>query len=87
MLAHQLLAPLADPTRQAGWRSSVRSTDGVVARPFIAQLAPLKRRNGFVGAKQALRRDLLALARDFNRSGDGTMAVPSEYLEVVIHKR
>jgi SAM-dependent methyltransferase len=38
-------------------------------------------------AQGALRRDLLALARDFNRSGDDTMAVPSEYLEVVIHKR
>jgi SAM-dependent methyltransferase len=38
-------------------------------------------------AQDALRRDLLDLVRDLNRSGDGTMAVPSEYLEVVISKR
>jgi ubiquinone/menaquinone biosynthesis C-methylase UbiE len=38
-------------------------------------------------AQTALRHDLLALARDFNCSGDATMAVPSEYLEVVIQKR
>ena len=37
-------------------------------------------------AQDALRRDLLALVGDFNRSGDDTMAVPSEYLEVVISK-
>jgi ubiquinone/menaquinone biosynthesis C-methylase UbiE len=38
-------------------------------------------------AQGALRRDLLDLVRNFNRSGDDTMAVPSEYLEVVISKR
>jgi len=39
-------------------------------------------------AKQdALRNDLLALARQFNRATDGTVAVRSEYLEVVITKR
>jgi len=39
-------------------------------------------------AKQdALRNDLLALVRQFNRANDGTMAVRSEYLEVVITKR
>jgi ubiquinone/menaquinone biosynthesis C-methylase UbiE len=32
----------------------------------------------------ALQRDLLALAGELNRAGDGTMVVPSEYLEVVI---
>jgi ubiquinone/menaquinone biosynthesis C-methylase UbiE len=32
----------------------------------------------------SLQRDLLALAGELNRSGDGTMVVPSEYLEVVI---
>jgi ubiquinone/menaquinone biosynthesis C-methylase UbiE len=38
-------------------------------------------------AKQvALRNDLLALVRQFNRANDGTMAVRSEYLEVVITK-
>ena len=39
-------------------------------------------------AKQdALRNDLLALVRQFNRANDGTMAVRSEYLEVVITRR
>ena len=39
-------------------------------------------------AKQdALRNDLLVLVGQFNRANDGTMAVRSEYLEVVITKR
>lgn len=35
-------------------------------------------------AQAALERDMLALVERFNRSGDGTMVVPSEYLEIVI---
>ena len=35
-------------------------------------------------AQEALRKDLLWLITEFNRSGDYTMVVPSEYLEVVI---
>ncbi len=35
----------------------------------------------------ALERDLLALAARFNRSGDATLAAPSEYLEVVVTRR
>jgi ubiquinone/menaquinone biosynthesis C-methylase UbiE len=35
-------------------------------------------------AQAALQQDLLALIGQFNRSGDATMVVPSEYLEVVI---
>jgi ubiquinone/menaquinone biosynthesis C-methylase UbiE len=35
-------------------------------------------------AQAALERDLMALVERFNRAADGTMAVPSEYLEVVI---
>jgi ubiquinone/menaquinone biosynthesis C-methylase UbiE len=35
-------------------------------------------------AQSALEQDLLSLIEQFNRSGDGTMVVPSEYLEVVI---
>lgn len=31
----------------------------------------------------ALATDLLEVVREHNRSGDGTMVVPSEYLEVV----
>jgi ubiquinone/menaquinone biosynthesis C-methylase UbiE len=38
-------------------------------------------------AQAALTHDLLALAGEFNRAGDGAMAVCSEYLEVVITKR
>jgi hypothetical protein len=34
-----------------------------------------------------LRRDLLALIGRMNAATDGTMIVPSEYLEVVIAKR
>ncbi|HYC47833.1 MAG TPA: class I SAM-dependent methyltransferase [Burkholderiales bacterium] len=35
-------------------------------------------------AQAALKRDLLALVGQFNRSGDASMVVPSEYLEIVI---
>lgn len=35
----------------------------------------------------ALHADIIALIGRFNRSGDGTMVVPSEYLEVVVTKR
>jgi ubiquinone/menaquinone biosynthesis C-methylase UbiE len=39
-------------------------------------------------AKQdGLQHDLLALIATMNRSGDGTMVLPSEYLEVVVTKR
>ena len=35
----------------------------------------------------ALQRDLLALVAQHNRSGDQTMVVPSEYLEVIVTRR
>ncbi|MEX2201664.1 MAG: methyltransferase domain-containing protein [Dongiaceae bacterium] len=35
----------------------------------------------------ALQADLIALVGRFNRSGDATMVVPSEYLEIVVTKR
>src|SRR5262249_55915622 len=38
-------------------------------------------------AQAGLRRDLVAVVAEFNRAKDGTMAVPSEYLEVVMIKR
>ena len=39
-------------------------------------------------AKQAeLAGDITALLGRFNRSGDATLVLPSEYLEVVIRKR
>ena len=39
------------------------------------------------GKQDALAADMLALVGQFNRAADGTMVVPSEYLEVVITKR
>ena len=38
-------------------------------------------------SQEALHRDLIALIAHFNRSGDDTMVVPSEYLEIVITRR
>jgi hypothetical protein len=35
----------------------------------------------------ALARDLLALVQQFNRADDGTIAVPGEYLEIVVARR
>jgi SAM-dependent methyltransferase len=52
-----------------------RTFYGPVLKTFAA-LAP--------DAQAALHKDLLRLIAEFNRSGDDTMVVPSEYLEVVI---
>jgi hypothetical protein len=35
-------------------------------------------------AQSALERDLKGLINQFNRSGDDSMVVPSEYLEIII---
>ena len=59
------------------WLDFFKSWYGPVLKTFAA-LQP--------AGQAALRRDLLALIAQFNRSGDGTMVVPSEYLEVVITK-
>ena len=37
--------------------------------------------------QRGLKNDLLALIGKMNRANDGTMVVPSEYLEIVISKR
>jgi hypothetical protein len=37
--------------------------------------------------KKALARDVIELVERSNKSGDGTMVVPAEYLEVVITRR
>jgi ubiquinone/menaquinone biosynthesis C-methylase UbiE len=50
--------------------------------PMLKAFAALDAR-----AQAALSLDLLGLADELNRAGDGTMAVRSEYLEVVITKR
>ena len=62
----------------AHWLEVFRTYYGPMLKAFAALDAT---------AQDALRRDLLDLVSDFNRSGDDTMAVPSEYLEVVISKR
>jgi ubiquinone/menaquinone biosynthesis C-methylase UbiE len=57
------------------WLDVFRTYYGPVLKTFAA-LEP--------AAQAALQRDLLALIGQFNRSGDGSMVVPSEYLEIVI---
>jgi ubiquinone/menaquinone biosynthesis C-methylase UbiE len=50
--------------------------------PMLKAFAALDEAN-----QSALSEDLLALIRGMNTAGDGTMTVPSEYLEIVIVKR
>jgi SAM-dependent methyltransferase len=60
------------------WLDVFRTTFGPAMRAFETLDAPGQAR---------LREDLLALVERMNRSGDATMVVPSEYLEVVAMKR
>jgi len=57
------------------WLDVFKNYYGPVLKTFAA-LEP--------AAQAALLRDLMALIGRFNRSGDGTLVLPSEYLEVVI---
>jgi ubiquinone/menaquinone biosynthesis C-methylase UbiE len=57
------------------WLEIFKTYYGPVLKTFAA-LEP--------AAQAALERDLVALVGQFNRSGDGTMVVPGEYLEAVI---
>ena len=57
------------------WLEIFRTFYGPLLKTFAA-LAP--------AAQAALEQDLLSLIGQFNRSGDRSMVVPSEYLEVVI---
>ena len=57
------------------WLEVFKTFYGPVLKTFAA-LPP--------DAQAALQHDLLALIEGFNRAADGTMAVPSEYLEIVI---
>jgi ubiquinone/menaquinone biosynthesis C-methylase UbiE len=57
------------------WLEVFKTYYGPVLKTFAA-LSP--------EAQAALQRDLLELVARFNRSNDGTMVVPSEYLEIVI---
>ena len=59
----------------AHWLDVFRTYYGPVLKTFAA-LEP--------AAQIALQRDLLALVDQFNRAEDGTMVVPSEYLEIVV---
>ena len=63
--------------RRIGWTSSAPTT--VRCSRHSPRWRPRRRRRS--------RRDLLALIARFNRAGDGTMVVPSEYLEVVVTRR
>jgi hypothetical protein len=57
------------------WLDIFKTYYGPVLKTFAA-LAP--------HSQSALEHDLLALVGQLNRSSDGTMVVPSEYLQVVI---
>jgi ubiquinone/menaquinone biosynthesis C-methylase UbiE len=59
----------------AHWLEVFKTYYGPLLKTFAA-LEP--------AAQAPLQRDLMALVDRFNRSGDGSMVVPSEYLEVVI---
>jgi len=58
----------------AHWLEVFRTSYGPVAKAFDAMDAD---------CREAYADDLRALAARFNRSGDETLAVPSDYLEVV----
>jgi len=60
------------------WMEIFRSYYGPVLKTFAA-LQPWQ--------QATLEDDLLALVARFNRAGDGTMVVPSDYLEIVITRR
>lgn len=60
------------------WLQVFRTWYGPVHKAFAALPAD---------AALALEADILDLIRTFNRSGDATMVVPAEYLEVVVVKR
>jgi ubiquinone/menaquinone biosynthesis C-methylase UbiE len=57
------------------WLDVFKTYYGPVLKTFAALDAP---------ERMAIERDLKTLIGQFNRSGDGSMVVPSEYLEVVI---
>ena len=60
------------------WLEVFKSYYGPVLKTFAALAPP---------AQAALEHELISLAGQFNRSGDGSMVALSEYLEVVITRR
>jgi hypothetical protein len=62
----------------AHWLDIFKTYYGPVLKAFGALEPP---------AQAALERDILDLVAQFNRATDGSMAVPSDYLEVIITRR
>jgi len=60
------------------WVDVFRTWYGPVHKAFAGLSADGQRR---------LEQDLISLINDFNSSGDATMVVPSEYVEVVVVKK
>jgi ubiquinone/menaquinone biosynthesis C-methylase UbiE len=60
------------------WMDVFKTYYGPMLKAFAAPQPP---------AQQALHDDIMALIARMNRSGDKTMVLPSEYLEVVVTKR
>ena len=60
------------------WMDVFKTYYGPLLKTFAALAPP---------AQEALHDDIIALIARMNRSGDGTMVVPSEYLEVIVIKR
>ena len=60
------------------WLDVFKTYYGPLLKAFAALQPP---------AQTALASDVIALIERFNRSGDGSMVVPSEYLEVVITRK
>ena len=60
------------------WMDVFKTYYGPLLKTFAALAPP---------AQEALHDDIMALIARMNRSGDGTMVVPSEYLEVIVIKR
>ena len=59
--------------------AAVAASEGGDETAFLKTFAALE-----ASAHLALEQDLLALIGQFNRADDGSMVVPSEYLEIVI---
>jgi SAM-dependent methyltransferase len=60
------------------WLTVFRTYYGPLLKTFAALAPP---------AQSALEQELMTLIGRFNRAADGTMVVPSEYLEVVVTRR
>jgi hypothetical protein len=60
------------------WMDVFKTYYGPLLKTFAALAPP---------AQEALHDDIMALIARMNRSGDSTMVVPSEYLEVIVIKR